>query len=318
MTMTMTDRPRLDGEERAVLRQSPPADWAKPSAFGFTPITVEAPAARARRWWQRGPSAAELAHLDRERGIREACWDTARRVIVANPKSSAKTPTTVILTGIMARIRGGSVIGWDASEAAGSLHARTSGTQTHCVADVAEEGAAVYSTLAKLGPAVAVQPSTGHIMGSLTERHLTADHVRAVTEALDPFYAVQFADTGANAIHSETFQQVLDLADAAVVPTVLTADSVNKAAQFIYELRKANKLTGRVVAIVSEYGQQVTTEQAVHTLTTAGAAHVQVVPYDRHIAEGGAIDPALLSDLSQRAWTAAASELTHILERPAA
>ena len=87
-------------------------------------------AARCSAWaWPPPkPGREELAHRHNVRTIRQATWPRSVRIAVTNPKGgSGKTPTAVILGGLLASIRGGSVAIWDAADAAGTLGGRTEG-----------------------------------------------------------------------------------------------------------------------------------------------------------------------------------------------
>src|SRR5664279_4157864 len=106
-------------------RRFPPAQWGRRAvvlrvlSFGL---------AKPR------PGQAELAYRRDVRAIRQATWPRSVRVAVANPKGgSGKTPTAVLLGGVLASVRGGSVAIWDASDAAGTLGARTEGAAARCV-----------------------------------------------------------------------------------------------------------------------------------------------------------------------------------------
>jgi MinD-like ATPase involved in chromosome partitioning or flagellar assembly len=313
--MTDLQTPPLQGAAAAALHQPPAGTaWSFPASAEFVPVRVHAPTEERRRFWRRGPSAQDIRQRNEATLIRDAAWQTSRRVVVAPPKSSFKTPSSVILAGMIGEQRGGDVIAWDASEGAGTLHARSGGAQFHCVGDVALNPEK-YTTRAAVSRAVAVQTSGAHIMGSLVERELRPVDVQSVFDVLNPHYSIQIADTGANATHSPTFRETLDRAHAVVVPTTLQADSVNKSAEFIYRLHGSHpELARHAVVILSHYGQQVTPGQARATLLRAGAPEPLDVPFDPHIAEGGEIITARLSKPSRYAWTTVAANLVTVLE----
>lgn len=311
MTDVEHDLPALAGAALAGQYQPPPAgQWAPAAAApAFVPYRAPAPV-DVRRWWQRKPNPAELTYRANCDRIRDGSWETTRRVVVASPKSNAKTPTSVIIGGILATHRGGGVIAWDASEAAGTIRARVSGPQELSVSVVAGQPER-FTTRAGISRAVATQPSNLDVMGSLSERHFTAQDVTAVTAVLDPYYPIQIADTGSNALHAGAYKAVLNQAHLVVVPTTLTIDSVNKSAELVYGLVADAR---RVVVIISHFGAGVTHSEAVKMFLRAGATSIHGVPWDQHIAAGALLDPARLSTESLRSWTSAAAAITDQLK----
>lgn len=113
---------------------TPPAPTEAPAEWGRRPAVVKVLSfglASAK------PGREELDHRHNVRTIRAATWPRSARIAVANPKGgSGKTPTAVILGGILASIRGGSVAIWDAADAAGTLAGRTEGFAARCVSDI--------------------------------------------------------------------------------------------------------------------------------------------------------------------------------------
>lgn len=311
--MTDLHDPPLAGAKLAQQYRAPDADtWSPPTTRpAFTPYQAAVVVER-RRWWQPKPKPAELAYLADCAVIREASWPESRRVVVLNPKSSLKTPSSVILAGVLGLHRGGFVVAWDASESAGTLHSRVGGTQLECVSEVAEHPDR-YAAAAAISRAVATQTSHSDVMGSLHERQFTAKHIQNVTNVLTPHYRIQIADTGSNAVHSDAQQELIRLAHLIVVPTTLTADSVNKAAELVWRLKRNPKITAPVQVIISQYGTPVTQAEAQKMLTNAGADSISTVPYDPHIEAGTLIDPAKLTQPSTYAWTrTAAGAVAHL------
>lgn len=310
----MTDlHHRLDGAADADRFGAPSQDWAATGAPSYVPITVT-PAEAKRPWWRRGPNASERAYLADVERIRAAQFPRSLRVPVANPKSSIKTPTCRLIADAIGLSRGGDVICWDASEASGTLDARAYGRQQVEQARVLMQPGD-FVTRAAVTTAVTVQPSNAHVMGAAGQRSFTVPDVNRILDVCDPHYGVQLIDTGANALHSHTFGEVLDQADALIVPTTRFADSVNRAAELLHRLHDGHApLVSRTLIVVSDYGEQVALDDVVTTLRRAAGtlATVVHVPFDIHIAEGGALLFDRLSAPSKRAWTHAAAELTEL------
>ncbi len=252
------------------------------------------------------PGKEELAHRHNVRAIRQATWPRSVRIAVTNPKGgSGKTPTAVILGGLLAGIRGGSVAIWDAADAAGTLAGRTEGVAARCVSDIDADPDA-YAAPSTVGMVAATQTSFADVLGSLREREFTADSITRVTGVLDRTYRISVADTG-NVPHSPAFSQVIGLADILVVPTTLTADSVNKAIALLRRLQDTPTGLAQhaVVAVLHTRGPQTPglAAQINAIFATAGVGAVVDIPFDPHIAAGTAISISLLNHESRVAWT---------------
>ena len=252
------------------------------------------------------PGKEELAHRHNVRAIRQATWPRSVRIAVTNPKGgSGKTPTAVILGGLLAGIRGGSVAIWDAADAAGTLGGRTEGIAARCVSDIDADPDG-YAAPSTVGMVAATQTSFADVLGSLREREFTADSITRVTTVLDRTYRISVADTG-NVPHSTAFTQIIGLADILVVPTTLTADSVNKAVALLRRLQDTpiGLAAHAVVAVLHTRGPQTPglAEQVNGIFGNAGVGAVVDIPFDPHIAAGTAISISSLTHASRVAWT---------------
>ena len=238
------------------------------------------------------PGREELAHRHNVRTIRQATWPRAVRIAVTNPKGgSGKTPTAVILGGLLASIRGGSVAIWDAADAAGTLGGRTEGIAARCVSDIDADPDA-YAAPSTVGMVAATQTSFADVLSSLREREFTGDSIDRVTAVLDRTYRISVADTG-NVPHSPAFTRTIALADILVIPTTLTADSVNKAVGLLRRLQDTPTGLAQhaVVAVLHTRGPQTPglAAQISGIFAKAGVGAVVDIPFDPHIAAGTAI-----------------------------
>ena len=252
------------------------------------------------------PGQAELGYRRDVRTIRQATWPRSVRVAVANPKGgSGKTPTAVLLGGVLASVRGGSVAIWDASDAAGTLGSRTEGTAARCVSDIAADPQA-YALPSTVGMVAATQTSFADVLGSLREREFTGPDITAVLDVLDATYRVSVADSG-NVPHSAAFEALIGRADILVVPTTLTADSVNKAVALLRRLQAAPAgLAQRaVVAVLDTRGPRTPglAAQLEKIFAAVGVGAVVHLPFDPHIAACTALSMGALSHDSLVAWT---------------
>jgi MinD-like ATPase involved in chromosome partitioning or flagellar assembly len=250
------------------------------------------------------PGQEELAHRANVRVIRQAAWPRSVRIAVASPKGGVgKTPTAILLAGILAQIRGGSVAVWDSADAANTLAARSEGIAARCISDIAEHPED-YTLPAQIAMAAATQTSSADVFGSLREREFDATHIQTITEVLDRTYRISVADT-ANTPHSPAYEAVLNAADTLVVPTIITADSVNKALSLLRRIHETTLATHVVVA-VTRYGGPETPGLARQIPTlfhNAGVGAVVDIPFDSHIAQGTTLTLGALSHPSKVAWT---------------
>ena len=287
-----------------------PTQWGGKKAFLVKTLSLGLAKPKAGR--------EELAHRENERLIRAATWPRSVRIVVANPKGgSGKTPVTVCLGGATARVRGGSVALWDASDAAGTLAERSEGVQARCVS-VIDETPGDYAHSGTIAAVATTQTSSADVLGSLTDREFDGDSVERVLWALDRTYRISIADTG-NVPHSPAFEALIAKADILVIPTTIEADSVNKALRLLHRMQQRGDLVQRAVVAVLRTGGPETPGLAgeIDTLfQAAGVGAIEHIPFDRDIAAGTAITYDRLSRDSQVAWTRlAAATVSNIVVR---
>ena len=267
---------------------------------------------------------AELAHRRNVRVVRQGGASSSRcqHVLVANPKGQAgKTIVSVVLAGKLAQIRGGGVVVWDGSDAAGTLASRGEGRQGRCVSEVANEPNS-YARPGTIASVAVRQSSFADVIGSLDEdREFDAESVRRVLWALDQSYQVQVIDTG-NVRHSPAFRAAVEAADLVVIPTTVTAGSIAKALALLRALQrdtngKGADLAARAVVAITSYGGPETpglAGQIEEVFRAAGVGAVVRLPYDPAIAVGTSITVGDLSQASDVAWTQLAAAVTHNLQ----
>lgn len=328
------------GPSPASQREAPaaaPADATQPRPAPQTPVTVAlATGTRPAQWGWRGrlsrgtaglvrlaPEPAELAHREALTTIRRATWTRAVNVIVTNPKGgSGKTPTALILAGILGHVRGGYVAAWEAAESVGTLNQRAEGDPERGLAELLA-GVDDVRSAGTLGGYTAPQTSHADVIGSVGGRTvLTAADVLAARRVLDTYYRVTITDTGNNPSH-EAYQAALRTADAAVLPCLVSIDALAGLEEALAVMRAAGAqvaapdgLLDRVVAVLGHDGGPEDSHIAAGLrarLEELGVAAVVEVPFDPAIRLGGAITLASLSEKSTRAWTAAAAAVVEAL-----
>lgn len=314
-----------------------PVDGTQPRPAPQTPVGV-APATgtRAAQWGWRGrlsrgtaglvklaPEPAELAHREALATIRRATWARAVNVIVTNAKGgSGKTPTALILAGILGHVRGGYVAAWEAAESVGTLNQRAEGDPDRGLAELLA-GVGDVRSAGTLGGFTAPQTSHADVIGSVGGRAvLTAADVLAARQVLDTYYRVTITDTGNNPGH-EAYQAALRTADAAVLPCLVSIDALAGLEEAQAVMRAAggqvaapDGLLSRVVVVLGHDGGPEDSHIAAELrarLEELGVAAVVEVPFDPAIRLGGSITLASLSERSTRAWTAAAAAVVEAL-----
>lgn len=291
------------------------AAWSSQVVAWKPPAPVEAPAEWGRRravlkvlslgLAKPKPGREELEHRRNERMIRSAAWPRSVRIAVANPKGGAgKTPTALVLGGILAKNRGGSVAVWDAADAAGSLSVIAEGVQAQCLSAI-EADPGQFAHPGTISACAATQTSNADVLASLGDREFDGESIERILWTLDRTYRISIADTG-NVQHSEAFTAVIAMADILVVPTTITASTVEKALHLLDRLQATHDLAQRaVVAVLHTRGPETPglSAQLPGLFAGAGVGAVLDIPFDSAIASGTPLSIDSLNRASQIAWT---------------
>lgn len=323
---TMTSRKQADsvGEEIDLKTEIAPR-----TALSGSASTTEGHAT----WGKRGlanrfgfrfrPAQAELEHLDKVRVIRQATWTRPVRVLVANPKSSLKTPTAIILGGQLASIRGGMVVTWEVSDEIGSLTRRAEGEPGRGLYELLQDAENVTNAGILGGY---TQPQTSHldVIGSVRDRPaLDAQGVRTIAGILDRDYRICIMDSGSNSLHSDAFSAAVDLADVVVIPVLWSVvDTAHAALDLLDSLEGSasphrRDLATRVIIVTSHDGRPENPEVVVRISEAIEACPHRErfdVPFDPHIALGEQITLSSLHAGSKRAWIRCAAEVIRTLQ----
>lgn len=274
------------------------------------------------------PSAREIAQLEQdadrvrhETTIRQATWTRAVAVLVANPKGgSGKTPTALLLGGVLAAIRGGSVAVLEVADDPGALAFRAEGTPALGVGELVRDIRSITNA-GQLAGYTAPQTSFAAVIGSTGRRtRLTGDAVIDAAGTIDEFYAIRVMDSG-NQPTSSAFTGALTVTDALVVPLMNAGDSVLEAIQLLDELRSAGRRTAELadhaIAVRLTDGRpepETIRQEVARLLTDAGIQHIIDVPYDPHIAERGQLTLAAVNPATRAAFVTAAAAVVTTLQ----
>lgn len=266
-----------------------------------------------------GAGKAERAYNADLDTIRTFQWPGPFSVLVANKKGGVgKTPTTLLVAGVLAQVRGGGVVAFEGAEAAGTLAMRAEGAGAatrgltellHAISQKTVRNAASLAWFTQL------QSSGAMVIGSVNDRDTLGEiHVRAIRQLLDQYYPISVVDTG-NDPESPAFLECVDGAAALVLPTVLTPSSVIALIDSLSRVRDDGphgaRLAETAVIVVTDDGRPTDPKRAAELrelLNVLGAGAVVDVPHDPHIAAGNEISLGRLSVASQRAWVHATAQ----------
>jgi MinD-like ATPase involved in chromosome partitioning or flagellar assembly len=256
---------------------------------------------------------AEVARREGdERVIRQATWSRAVSVLVANRKGGVgKTPTSLILGGVLGSIRGGSVAVVEVTDDPGALGYRAEGQPQRGLGELVRDRDEIHSA-GQLAGYTAPQTSFASVVASVgPRRELTGEDVIGVSRLIDEYYAMRVMDSG-NQPSSSAFRGAIEVTDVLVVPVLNAGDAVLEAVALLDFLRElgghAAMLADNAVIIRLHDGRPedpAVVARIDRILDDARPAQIFTVPYDAHIAERGPISLASLDPEVARAFTAA-------------
>lgn len=258
-----------------------------------------------------------------EEVIRQATWTRAVSILVANKKGNAgKTPTSVVLGGTIASIRGGSVAVMEVSDDRGQLTYRSEGSPMLGIGELVEAAATIESK-GQLEGYTAPQTSFASIIGSTEgwRSPLNQAAVVDVAKVVDRYYSIRVMDSG-NQYSSSAFAGAIETADALVIPTMNSADSIFDAIELLEFLKghedpHARALAATAVVIrLSDGRPEIKVERHLKFLFEAGVdpSRVYSVPVDSHIAERGQLTLSKLAPATRYAFTHAAAGVIRQLQ----
>ncbi|TFC93304.1 hypothetical protein [Cryobacterium sp. TMT3-29-2] len=275
-----------------------------------------------------GPGATELGerrHMElrtaHETTVRQATWTRAVSVLVNNPKGgTGKTPTALLLGGVLAAIRGGSVAILEVSDDPGALNFRAEGNPLLGLGELVRDVDHVQ-TAGRLAGYTAPQTSFASVIGSTGRRdRLSGESVVAVSNVIDDFYSIRVMDSG-NVPTSSAFRGAVSVSDVLVIPVMNAGDSVLEAIQLLEELRAEGgpsaELANRAIAIRLTDGRpenDAVREEVERLLSQAGVSALHEIPYDSHIAERGQLTLSRLNPATRDAFVAAAASVVRSLQ----
>jgi MinD-like ATPase involved in chromosome partitioning or flagellar assembly len=273
-----------------------------------------------------GPEEVETRRRDAARTaaettVRQATWTRAVSILVNNPKGgTGKTPTSLLLGGVLASIRGGSTAIMEVSDDPGALGYRAEGNPSLGLGELVRDISQI-TTAGRLHGYTAPQTSFADVIGSTGRRErLTGNAVVAVSAVIDEFYGIRVMDSG-NVTTSAAFQAAVSVSDVLVIPVMNAGDSVLEAIQLLEELRAAGgqpkRLADNAIAVRLTDGRPenaAVSAEVERLLFDAGVASLHEIPYDAHIAERQQITLAKLNPATRDAFVAVAAAVVTSLK----
>lgn len=340
-----TTRPEPQAEPHPVPRRSSPDQPAPVGGHavdGFAAADLggrirhgESRLARVTRWVRTNVAAgqqdARLAEL--LEAVRRPVT-TGRRIAVAGVRGGVGTTTVALLLGsVLAGRRDDAVLAVDADPELGSLLWRTCPQEDRPAGTIEQELQAAH--LSSIDQLESLLPRTAAGLWVLpTTTRPESERVPAGARALEPqpsappelreelsrFFAVSVLDCGGELVGQRAPDAALATAHAAVVVAAATVDGVRAAQRALRpggEPIGAAEMPARVVALVSRTPRSEGLRIARARRLLEGAdVDVVHLPYDRHLAAGGAVDPSRLAEATLLAATDLAGRVLDLARRP--
>lgn len=263
-------------------------------------------------------AAARLLVVDQGRFealIRQSSWTRAVGLLVANKKGTAgKTPLSILLGGVLAAIRGGSVAILETSDDKGQLAYRAEGDPQLGMGELVANISGVR-TQSQLRGYTVTQTSFASVIGSTPQWRppLTRENVLDVASIVDEHFTIRVMDTG-NQYSSGPFGAAVDVTDVLVIPTMLAQDAVSEALELLEFLEHQGRDAARlartaIVVMMSDGRPEFKPSRLKKQFMDKGIAedHIYAVPYDAHVAERGALTLNKLAPATRQALTAIAA-----------
>jgi MinD-like ATPase involved in chromosome partitioning or flagellar assembly len=273
------------------------------------------------------PSRSEQARLAEaetlrrhEELIRQSTWLRAVGILVANRKGGVgKTPTSIVLGGTLAAIRGGSVAIMEVADDPGTLTFRAEGTPQRGIGQLVVDHERIVSA-GQLASYTAPQTSYASVIGTVGIRpQLDANDVRNAAAVIDQHYAIRVMDSG-NQPSSSAFEGALAATDVLVIPVLNTVEAVMEATALLDLLRASGSHSRRLAHMATVLrltdGRPESPELLAHLdehLQANRVAQVFEIPYDPHIASRGPITLDRLAPATRAAFTRAGAGIVRTL-----
>lgn len=314
---------------KAPAQPVPSTSHKKPTAEQFytaKPNTAEEP---ARHGWRGmlnsfglslAPSNEELSERKARREIQRGL-KSHKTIMVANLKGGAgKTTVAYLLSSVLGRVRGGTVLAWDNNENRGTLAYRSpiEANTTNTAIDLLHEMSFFENSGQTAELINFVRPQGENKFDLLASQHQGSDKpvingegFISLHNLLRSFYRMMIIDTG-NASNASTWQAAAATADEMVIVCSNAEDSAQTAAETIDALIKKgyqNKVENSVAVIIDSAKNKDRTKakadkERLERIQNHLAQHVRavhVLPWETSLENGGAIEWDKLTPKTHRA-----------------
>jgi MinD-like ATPase involved in chromosome partitioning or flagellar assembly len=247
-------------------------------------------------------------------------WAGPRTIAVVNGKGSAnKTPTTVMLSAVLARYGGAGVLAWDNNETRGSLAWRTQrSNHTSTVLDLLPQTNALLGTGAQssaMSYFAHHQPEDKfdvlHSDQSVDGEHeVSGAEVEAIHRVAAKYYRMIIMDSGNNE-RAVNWREMIRHTQQLVVPCTNVEDTAEAGARMLEALSNrddhSRKLAQNAVAIISKRtpGRDPNMDRIVRDFTPL-VREVVTIPYDKALISGIIHFDSMQAE-TKRAWLRAAA-----------
>jgi MinD-like ATPase involved in chromosome partitioning or flagellar assembly len=260
-----------------------------------------------------GGSVAQETHdwTEVATGLRQPVT-TIRRIVVSSVRGGAgKTTVAALMASALARLRQDRVLLIDADPGLGSLPMRFGMTGAASLRDFAGHRPGSFEEVAphltRTDSDLWVLPGAS---AAMADQPLDLATYESAISVLSRFFTVVVIDCGAGMI-GELQEAILASAHACVHVTPATTDGaigVGRALDWM-ERKGFGELLPRTMAVFATHAPHARPDlhQAAELLRDNGVG-VAYLPYDRHLASGGVLVPALLAESTRSAALAFAAE----------
>ncbi|MBF4629581.1 MinD/ParA family ATP-binding protein [Curtobacterium flaccumfaciens] len=301
---------------------------ARLTARDFALSRPEAKAAPAQEGWQGtvnrlgaglfkvAPGPQELARRDRRNSVQRGIAGHKTVVVIGEKGGVSKTTSTYLLSAVLGRVRGGTILAWDNNEYNGSLGGRSyEAHHDHTARDLLGHIDTFTEQAHQADLVNFVRPqrdnkfdvlASQNVLGNV--RVVEEDEFRKLYKALTRFYRLIIVDTGNNS-EASTWRAAVESADQLVLTTSVKEDASQKIASLADKLDDngfSDKLANAVTLVhhTSTIDYPELEQRIVEHMGRRTRALV-TLPFDKALDGGGTIEWDVLSDESREAWLAA-------------
>ncbi|MCE0459513.1 MinD/ParA family ATP-binding protein [Curtobacterium flaccumfaciens] len=314
-TQEAITEPQTRREARLTARdfaQSKPADKAAPAQEGWQGTVNRLGAGM----FKVAPGPQELARRARRNSVQRGIAGHKTVVVIGEKGGVSKTTSTYLLSAVLGRVRGGTILAWDNNEYNGSLGGRAyEAHHDHTARDLLGHIDTFTEQAHQADLVNFVRPqrdnkfdvlASQNVLGNV--RVIEEDEFRKLYKALTRFYRLIIVDTGNNS-EASTWRAAVESADQLVLTTSVKEDASQKIASLADKLDDngfGDKLANAVTLVhhTSTIAYPELEQRIVEHMGQRTRALV-TLPFDKALDGGGTIEWDVLSDESREAWLAA-------------